>query len=403
MNAIAKGPHLVGSEYREVPLLGGLLVYSRYPTLPPPDAPAKKPSLALVSDREVVATAVEEAPVPRPSPPGGKRQPAENPAGPAGPTSEAPSLPGLARPKAPLVRPVSVADATVTPSGPPFEEAPARAIAAAVTAPRPRATGGARGEERNQLRTVAPAPIAPKTGFVAKVLRSLFTRTAGPATARAAGAADRWASLEGERSFFFRALDDRRLYKLGDSFYRDFKAGKRSFGFGNVTAADAQKRSILGVASFIKYFDDLKVLVVTEQMAGTFFAPFKTQGQRLTATPTDPRDVGYEVIEAYGVHYLELGQFLAAAPGRPRRKIASIVKRLRADYDLLLVDLPPERARLDRYDVYLPFLQTLDHVTLSVCLRGSRFSELREMKDYFSSYKIPIKGTVVDRGAGGGG
>jgi Mrp family chromosome partitioning ATPase len=82
---------------------------------------------------------------------------------------------------------------------------------------------------------------------------------------------------------------------------------------------------------------------------------------------------------------------------RSMKKGTAMIKAMIKDYDLILVDLPSENERRDRYDIYLPLLQSLDHVTLSISLRESRFSEIQEMKDYFASYKIPVKGTVIDR------
>ncbi len=243
-------------------------------------------------------------------------------------------------------------------------------------------------------KTAEETPV--KRSFLQRVFNHLFVPL--PDVGPQSGARKQFfAPSDTERSFFFRALDDRRLYKLGDSFYRDFKAGKRSFGFGHVNSGDAQKRSILGVASFIKYFDDLKILVVTDKMEGTFFAPFKTQGRSLAAPSLARVDLRSEVTDAYGVHYLELHRLIEDHKVDSGKRVPAMIKSIMEDYDLVLVDLPPEKERKDQYNVYLPFLQALDHVTLSISLRESRFSEIQEMKDYFASYKIPIKGTVIDR------
>ncbi len=238
------------------------------------------------------------------------------------------------------------------------------------------------------------APV--RQSFIQRLVGSLFVPSKGTGT-QSISRIQRFSPGDTERNFFFRALDDRRLYKLGDSFYRDFKAGKRSFGFGHVNSGDAQKRSILGVASFIKYFDDLKILVVTDKMEGTFFGPFKSQGRPLTAPSLERVDLKSEITDAYGVHYLELNRLVEEHKDRSGKKVPAMIKSILMDYDLVLVDLPPEKDRKDHYNVYLPFLQSLDHVTLSISLRQSRFSEIQEMKDYFASYKIPIKGTVIDR------
>jgi hypothetical protein len=200
-----------------------------------------------------------------------------------------------------------------------------------------------------------------------------------------------------ELNFFFRATDDELLYNLGDSFYRDFKNGMKHFGFAHVNSHESQQRSILGIASFIKYFEDNRILVITDKMDGSFFSAFKRESTRKTMDITGLPGFSYNVYKAYALNYLEMDELAIRAKSSKVKVLPTIIKNLMADYDVVLIDLPPHKARRDHYDLYLPLLQTINHVTLTVSLKKSLFSEVNELRQYFASYKIKIKGSVVEK------
>lgn len=200
-----------------------------------------------------------------------------------------------------------------------------------------------------------------------------------------------------ELNFFFRATDDELLYNLGDSFYRDYKSGLKHFGFASVNSQESQQRSILGIASFIKYFEDNRILIITDKMEGTFFEVFKREATRVKMEIGGLPGFHYNVHQGYSLNFLEMDELAVKAKTSKVRIYPTIIKNLMADYDVVLVDLPSQEARRSQYDLYLPVLQSLNHATLTVSLKKSLFSEVNELRQYFASYKIKIKGSVVER------
>lgn len=196
-------------------------------------------------------------------------------------------------------------------------------------------------------------------------------------------------------SLFFRAHNDEKLFNLGESFYRDYKNGQRSFGFANVGSSEPQKRSILGIASFIRYFEENNVLVLTDRIEGSFFHDIFLVGSSQTRS-VPGTELFYTSLEYHGMHFIQVSQLAAELRNSKGKVKPQMVHAIFDEYDVVFSDLPSIEARKDFYDVYLPVLKTLDHVTLVISLRQSRFTEINELKKYFASYRIPFKGSVIE-------
>ncbi len=202
---------------------------------------------------------------------------------------------------------------------------------------------------------------------------------------------------EDELNFFFRATNDELLYNLGISFYKDFKNGIKHFAFAHVNSPESQKRSILGVASLIKYFEDNKILIITSDMDNSFFAPFKKESTETIVEISTLPGFKYAIHQCYSLCYLEVEELARRSKKSKVNVLPTVIKRLMDDYDVVICDFPQIEERKDQYDIYLPLLQIIENVTFTISLKKSRFSEINELRNYFSSYKIKIKGSVVEK------
>jgi len=191
---------------------------------------------------------------------------------------------------------------------------------------------------------------------------------------------------------FFRVRDDHELYNLGQSYNRDFMAGARVFGFAHASAGESQKRAILGVMSFIAYFEEARILVLTDRMSDTFFGRFKSP-QYLRSNSVDGRE--YQTYGLNSIQFLEIDE-IAPPQARHRRGLGRLVSKVIEDYDVVLCDLPSLDARKENYDLYLPLLRAMESVTFTISLKRNRFSEIQRLQRYFSSYNIKVKGSVID-------
>ncbi|MBY0516482.1 MAG: hypothetical protein K2P81_06215 [Bacteriovoracaceae bacterium] len=201
-----------------------------------------------------------------------------------------------------------------------------------------------------------------------------------------------------KNSFFFRAKDGPGLFKLGNSYYEAFKDGTHQFSFSHLKSDEAQKRSILGIASFIHYHENLKILIVCASMNGSIFSSFKTDENRQEMSVSAISDFQYDVYCHEGLNYLEVSEIREKSIAQNIKDQVYLMQNLFADYDLVLFDLPDPVEMKEYYDTYFPILQIVKNVSLIVGLEKSTFTEIHSLKEFFENYKVKINGVIVSQG-----
>lgn len=200
-----------------------------------------------------------------------------------------------------------------------------------------------------------------------------------------------------KNSYFFRARDNENLFKIGKNFYDDFKTGYKHFSFSHLGASDAQKKTIIGIASFIHYYENLKILIITNKMDDSFFEQAKTEESRVQAHISVYPEFSYNTYIHEGLNYLEVSEIVAHSQEQKVKGIEYILQKLVDDYDLVFYDLPPVLEKKAQYNIYFPLLQLIQNVSFIVSINQNSFSQIDELKLYFLNYNIKIKGIVVDK------
>ncbi len=199
-----------------------------------------------------------------------------------------------------------------------------------------------------------------------------------------------------KNSFFFRVTSGENLFKLGDSYFRDFKDGKKFFGFAQLSDRAAQQRSVLGVATFIHYYENVRILVVTDSLAGSYFASFLGSEHAATHAIGGEPEIRYEAFTHEGISYLSLADLQHAGASFAQKGMDYVLRQLFADYDLVLIDLPSLTQTREQTQLYFPLLQVLQSVTLVLHMRRDHFSEVDAARSYFENYQIPVKGLIIE-------
>lgn len=200
-----------------------------------------------------------------------------------------------------------------------------------------------------------------------------------------------------KNSFFFRAKDNENLFKIGKNYYDDFKTGYKHLSFSHLGASDAQKRTIIGIASFIHYYENLKILIVTSKMDDTFFEQAKSEEHRVESHISVYPEFTYNTYVHEGVSYLEIAEVFLHSKEHKVKGIEYVLQKLVDDYDLVLYDLPSVIEKKAQYNIYFPLLQLIQSVSFIVSINKNSFSQIEELKSYFLNYNIKIKGIVVDK------
>lgn len=200
-----------------------------------------------------------------------------------------------------------------------------------------------------------------------------------------------------KNSFFFRANNSENLFKIGKTFYDDFKQGYKHFSFSHLGASEAQKKTILGIASFIHYYENLRILIVTHKMDDTYYEQFKTEEQQVRAHISVYPDFHYTTYFHEGLNYLEVSEIIKNSKLHQVKGTEYLLQKLVDDYDIVFYDLPSVLEKKAQYDVYFPLLQLIQNVSFIVSTNKNSFTQVEELRSYFSNYNIKIKGVVVDK------
>lgn len=195
----------------------------------------------------------------------------------------------------------------------------------------------------------------------------------------------------------FDAENTENLYSLGNSFYKKYKNGKKHFSFSHFGAADAQKRSVLGIASLLNYFESLNILIITGHMDGSVFGkikenPVKTKKVVTNCTP----HFHYETMLYREINFVEI-EYLAQLFKEKRVKGRELfLKNLLEEYDVVLYDLPTLHQRKQNYEIYFSFFQLIEEVTLTLTLKKDTFTDVEKLGRYFQQHNIGINGCILD-------
>lgn len=198
-----------------------------------------------------------------------------------------------------------------------------------------------------------------------------------------------------KNSYFFRAKDGPALFKLGSSFYENYKSGIKFFSFSNIQSHEAQKSSILGIASFIHYHDNVRILIVCPEMKNSMFAGFSADENKTTVSAQTIENFQYSIFCHEGLNYLEISEIKERCNQAEIKDQVYVLENILTDYDVVLFDLPDTREMKAEYEIYFSVLQLVQNVSIIVGLGKSNFTEIRSLQDFFENYKVKVNGVIL--------
>lgn len=198
-----------------------------------------------------------------------------------------------------------------------------------------------------------------------------------------------------KNSYFFRAKDGPALFKLGNSFYESYKSGTKYFSFSHIQSGDAQRNSILGIASFIHYHDNVRILIVCSELKNSMFSAFATEENKATVGVSSIDNFKYSIFCHEGLNYLEVTEIKDRCAQSDIKDQVFVLENVINDYDLVLFDLPGTKEMKASYDIYFPVLQLVQNVSIIVGVGKSTFTEIKTLQDFFENYKVKVNGVIL--------
>ncbi|MBC7430404.1 MAG: hypothetical protein H7336_17450 [Bacteriovorax sp.] len=202
-----------------------------------------------------------------------------------------------------------------------------------------------------------------------------------------------------KNKYFFKAKDHKSFYQVGDSFYQDFKNGERLFLFTGLKAKVDQQKTILGIASFINYFDTAQILVITTASDNSYFKTILSESEDKSLQLADGIDLDIHTLE--GINFVDLDCIARACMQNSETDYEQIVALLSGHFDCILCDLPEVLEKKSPHlEFYLPVYKIANSVSFIMASNKSSFSKVGKLMNYFSSYNIKIKGALFSDNLG---
>ncbi len=200
----------------------------------------------------------------------------------------------------------------------------------------------------------------------------------------------------GESFFFYKVNNPDQLTKIGRSYLEDYKKGIKSFAFSSMSYKAAQQRTVLGLASYFDHLFDLKILIVSDSLQKGMF-------EELLISSKMEKDIVHHgkkmTIKSFHHHF----DFLCFSSLLDLKKQTivnhghlAVMKALVDSYDVILWDTPIIDSSKRTEMIYSHIMGHLESVTLVVSPVITSSTDINEVRKYFSSYGVDIKGVIFD-------
>jgi hypothetical protein len=193
---------------------------------------------------------------------------------------------------------------------------------------------------------------------------------------------------------YYKVKNHIELFKLGDSYLRDFNRGIKSLAFNSSGIKCERERTVLGVTSFLNYNAKVTVTVVTDDLQKTLYHNFITDLEEIKK-PILNEDISYTCYATQGVEFVEFSEICDIMYQLGNTSFEEYIENFVESSDVVLWDLPELKDMDNKKEVFYPVIRSLESVSLIVKANQSKYSDLYEVKDYFEKYKVPFKGLVL--------
>ncbi len=198
--------------------------------------------------------------------------------------------------------------------------------------------------------------------------------------------------------YFYQIGNPLELAKIGRSFLDDFKQGIRSFAITSTDYKASQQRTVLALACYFDHLYDMKILVISDSLNHGMFGEV-IQGSKKEQIHIEGTSKHIEVNHFH--HHFDLIDLNKLQElnqqEKPNYDFEHTIQTLLKGYDIIFWDTPTLgvfRGKASSYSQTLGFIESL---TIIVSQAVSHSKDVNDLKEYFSSFGVNIKGVVFDK------
>lgn len=182
--------------------------------------------------------------------------------------------------------------------------------------------------------------------------------------------------------------------KLGESFRRHIEAGDNRIIFASTGYQDSQKKAVFALGCYLAdVMRDQNVLLLTAGKDGDAFKFFEAS-QEVTLKTNELKSLDKTKLYSFGENFsiMDLQEILSGSSDRDEI-LASLLSLIDA-HDVVLWNSPPVQVMRQNLHFYHRLLQVFRMMTLVVGRNTMTTSDVQDVKDFFESHGISLRGAV---------
>jgi len=193
---------------------------------------------------------------------------------------------------------------------------------------------------------------------------------------------------------YYKVKNHIELFKLGDSYLRDFNRGIKSLAFNSFENKTEREKTVLGVTSFLNYNAKVTVTVVTDSIEKSLYHSQINDLEEIKK-PILNEDIAYTCYVTQGVEFVEFSELCNVMYQLGNTSFEDFVEYFVENSDVVLWDLPELLEMDNKKELFYPVIRSIESISLIVKSNSSKYKDIYKIKDYFDKYKVPSKGFVL--------
>lgn len=188
--------------------------------------------------------------------------------------------------------------------------------------------------------------------------------------------------------FFYEISNHQELFHLGLQFQEDILQQKKLFAILATNNKKLQEISILGLASYLNYQHQHRVLILSHKIQNTAFKRLEDEGTDLVHTQN-----GQDVVataDCDGVAIYDLDDLALYKAEKAQAIINILVKK----YDVVLFDLKSVQFIPANASYYFYLFTLIDNLSIVIHKNQTKFSQLNKILNSIKNYNLALKGVI---------
>lgn len=196
--------------------------------------------------------------------------------------------------------------------------------------------------------------------------------------------------------FFYKVSNHHELFKIGRSFYSDYRVGVKSFAITSTGYQTSQQKTILGLASFFDHKEELKICIISDNLVQGAFKDIVSISKK----------VHYDfwgkeksiLIHSFYNHFefIDLNKLMDLAADKSLGEFDEIYDHIMDMYDVVFWDVPELHKIQINSEKYFPVIMKYESISIIVAQSISKKDDIEEIKRFFLGYGINLKGLLLE-------